>query len=218
MIEVILSTEFTIVKEGIKILLQDESTVKIIDFCKYNEELLPHFFDDNPEAVFLLELNNTTNNSNSIKEILLRLTNAKFLVYTEFDCEATMLDLVQRGLKGYISRDTGKNELLIALDKIQKGSSYITSELALKAIKKYIINRPYHPKDAVEWNISKTEKQVLLLIAQGHTNEEIAVMLFKSRRTIETHRRNLILKTKSANTAALIKFAIENGLIDYNCE
>jgi DNA-binding NarL/FixJ family response regulator len=63
-------------------------------------------------------------------------------------------------------------------------------------------------------NISKREVEVLKLIASGLTNTEIANALFNSKRTIESHRRNLIEKTGTRNTAELIRYAIKNGLID----
>jgi DNA-binding NarL/FixJ family response regulator len=116
---------------------------------------------------------------------------------------------------GYILKKSGMEDLITAVKRVSNGSLYICCDMALEMLeslkqnKNIIFNRQNKniPK------ISEREFEVLKLISEGLTNQEISNKLFTSRRTVETHRRNLIEKTQTRNTATLIKFAIFNNII-----
>jgi DNA-binding NarL/FixJ family response regulator len=118
------------------------------------------------------------------------------------------------GAKGYMLKNTGKEELLYALKRIKEGGMYVSPEIMAKSLEKMVLLSRENQRSVSSVALSKRELEVLKLLAEGLTNNEIAEKLFTSRRTIETHRKNLIDKTASKNTAALIRFAIMNGIIN----
>jgi DNA-binding NarL/FixJ family response regulator len=118
--------------------------------------------------------------------------------------------MVDAGAKGFLLKDSDISEVREAILTIKKGGSYFSQELLHHVIQR-IKNRETESKSA---NLSKREKEILLKICEGLSNQEIAESLFISKRTVDKHRANLLGKTNSKNTASLILFAIKNKLIE----
>jgi DNA-binding NarL/FixJ family response regulator len=118
--------------------------------------------------------------------------------------------MVDAGAKGFLLKDSDISEVKEAIQTIMKGGSYFSQELLYHVIQK-IKHREHESKTA---NLSRREKEILLKICEGLSNQEIAEALFISKRTVDKHRANLLGKTNSKNTASLILFAIRNKLIE----
>jgi DNA-binding NarL/FixJ family response regulator len=118
--------------------------------------------------------------------------------------------MVDAGAKGFLLKDSDINEVRDAILTVIKGGSYFSQELLYHVIQK-IKHREHESKTA---NLSRREKEILLKICEGLSNQEIAETLFISKRTVDKHRANLLGKTNSKNTASLILFAIKNKLIE----
>lgn len=118
--------------------------------------------------------------------------------------------MVDAGAKGFLLKDSDISEVKEAILTISKGGSFFSQELLYHVIQK-IKHREQESKSA---NLSKREKEILIKICEGFSNQEIAEALFISKRTVDKHRANLLGKTNSKNTASLILFAIRNKLIE----
>jgi DNA-binding NarL/FixJ family response regulator len=118
--------------------------------------------------------------------------------------------MVDAGAKGFLLKDSDISEVKEAILTIAKGGSFFSQELLYHVIQK-IKHREQESKSA---NLSKREKEILIKICEGFSNQEIAEALFISKRTVDKHRANLLGKTNSKNTASLILFAIRNKLIE----
>jgi DNA-binding NarL/FixJ family response regulator len=118
--------------------------------------------------------------------------------------------MIDAGAKGFLLKDSNINEVREAILTVIKGGSYFSQELLYNVIQK-IKHRENEIKMA---NLSKREKEILIKICEGLSNQEIADALFISKRTVDKHRANLLSKTNSKNTASLILYAIRNKLIE----
>lgn len=118
--------------------------------------------------------------------------------------------MVDAGAKGFLLKDSDISEVKEAILTVRKGGSFFSQELLHHVIQK-IKHRESESKSA---NLSKREKEILVKICEGLSNQEIAETLFISKRTVDKHRANLLGKTNSKNTASLILFAIKNKLIE----
>ena len=118
--------------------------------------------------------------------------------------------MVDAGAKGFLLKDSDISEVREAIITVMKGGSYFSQELLYHVIQK-IKMREQETKSAI---LSKREKEILLKICEGMSNQEIAETLFISKRTVDKHRANLLGKTNSKNTASLILYAIRNKLIE----
>lgn len=118
--------------------------------------------------------------------------------------------MVDAGARGFLLKDSDISEVREAIMTVRKGGSYFSQELLYHVIQK-IKHRESETRSA---NLSRREKEILLKICEGLSNQEIAESLFISKRTVDKHRANLLGKTNSKNTASLILFAIKNKLIE----
>lgn len=121
-----------------------------------------------------------------------------------------MIDkLIRNNVDGYVPKNAEKEELLTAIRTIIKGEKYFSSE-----IKKAYTDAMFENKKVEEINLTDREKEVLKLIAEENTTQEIADTLFLSKHTIESYRKNLISKLNVKNLAGLTKHALKMGLLD----
>jgi DNA-binding NarL/FixJ family response regulator len=139
------------------------------------------------------------------RQALLKFPDLHVLVlsmYSDVEYYNTMIEL---GVKGFVLKDIDNKELADAIRKVHSGGSYFSQELLLKLIK--------HKPESTGIELTKREKEVLELICQGYSNQQISEELFISQRTVERHRSSLLYKTDSKNSISLVVFAIKNNLV-----
>ncbi len=212
MIKILLAEDHEILRDGLKSLLKDEPGLAIVEEAKNGKEVIEKISMTEVD-IAIMDINMPIMNGLETTQYLHQNhKGVKVLVLSMMDNDKYLTHMFAAGATGYLLKSTSKEELIYAIKKVAKGGTYICSEMTLN-----ILDKPKRNYDSLTGHssvyLSKRELEVLQQIAEGLTNNEIAVKLFTSRRTVETHRMNLIEKTKSKNTAALIKFAILNGFI-----
>lgn len=135
--------------------------------------------------------------------------NVKTLVVSMLHDSTTIQTLTKDNVDGYVPKNAEKDELLIAIETILKGEKYFSH-----SIKEIYLKGMFSNEQSLIDSLSKREKEVLKLIAEEHTTQEIADKLFLSKHTIESYRKNLISKLEVRNLAGLTKYAIKLGLLD----
>jgi DNA-binding NarL/FixJ family response regulator len=216
LIKVLLAEDHNIVRNGIKSLLDNEPGIQVVAEATNGREALTRIEDGLEADLILADINMPDMTG---LELVKSLKNASFshvkvLLLSMLDHENYIMESINIGASGYLLKNVSKDEMLFAIKHVSAGNQYICSELAFKLLYKLSHTPELHHDPKVASTLSKREMEVLSLIAQGHTNTEIADMLFTSRRTVEGHRQNLIEKTGVKNTAALIRFAIKTGIIN----
>jgi DNA-binding NarL/FixJ family response regulator len=141
----------------------------------------------------------------------------KVLILSMMDQQEYVSQAMDAGADGYLSKASNQEELLLALQLVATGHKYIMPQLSLKLLGKVPVqqapSRRPGPGSPAEI-LSKRELEILRLIAEGFTAEKIADKLFTSRRTVETHRQNILEKTKTRNTPNLVLYALRHHLLD----
>lgn len=136
----------------------------------------------------------------------------KICVLSMHSEKAIIAQIIQSGANGYVLKNTGKQELIDALDKIMDGQYFISNNISIDLL----VGEGSHNNTANTNNSSKLtdrENEILKLIAREFSNLEIANALFISERTVETHRKNIFRKTNTKSVVGLIKYAFEHQLI-----
>ncbi|MDO7877631.1 response regulator transcription factor [Hymenobacter sp. ASUV-10] len=140
----------------------------------------------------------------------------RVLARSELTNEQYVVRAFDLGAHGYIVKQSATTELVHAIRTVAAGRPFLCSDMGLALLGRLHAN-PATADSAEEvaalLGLSKREMEVLQLVAAGHTNAEIASMLFASKRTVETHRQNIMEKTRTRNTASLIKMAVRQGLL-----
>ena len=217
MINLIITDDHKIVRDGLKALLQDYGTVRVVGEAASGSELLDILPEVEADIVLLDISMPGMDGFDTVDHILKRYPALKVAVLSMLSHERYVNRMMELGASGYILKNAGKEELCCALQLIAQGCRYISPDVTLELLRKV----KQLPADIPAANengeahreLSKRELEVLSLIGEGYTNAEIAEKLFTSKRTVETHRQNLLDKTKARNSAALIKYALRRGLI-----
>lgn len=215
LIKILLAEDHNIVRNGLRSLLENQSGIQVIDEASNGSEVLQKIMDGIKPDIVLADINMPELDGIALVEKLNETyPDIKVIILSMLEHEKYVLKAMNSGAAGYLLKSSSRQELIFAIQHVIAGNLYICSEISLKILAKI----PQYPQNTEEdtkaaSSLSKREREILSLIADGYTNSEIADMLFTSRRTVEGHRQNLIEKTRARNTAALIRFAVKNGII-----
>ena len=216
MINILLVEDHNVVRNGIRSLIEKETDIKVIAEATNGKKALSLLKEVTDINIVLTDINMPEMNGiELINQIRSSYPQIQVIILSMLDNEKYVIEAFRVGACGYILKNVSSEELIFAIRHIYtSGERYLCNELSLKLLDR-LINMPDTILAAENLNLdlSKRELEVLSLIAEGYTNQEIADRLFTSKRTVEGHRQNLIDKTGARNTAALIRFAIVNGLI-----
>lgn len=214
LIRVVLTDDHNIIREGLRSLLEDDDETEVVGEASNGQELLK-LLEHTPADVVLLDINMPVMDGyEAAKQVKERFPDTKVLALSMLNSEPFVQKMMENGASGYILKNTGKAELRSAIKLVANGNQFMCADLAIRFLNKSSTPEEESEKANRGSNIlSKRELEVLGLIAEGYTNAEIADKLFTSKRTIETHRQNILEKTNAKNTANLVKYAIQNGYI-----
>lgn len=218
MINIILVDDHKIIRDGIRAFLREEKDITVTGEAGNGRELLQVLASTEQPHVILMDINMPDMDGfEATKAILEQFPEIKIMVLSMLDHEKYVQKMLDAGAAGYTLKNTGKDELLFGIRTVAAGNKFICTDIGLCFLNKLVkgpvvsFNQSTEKKAS---DLSQREIEVLKLIAEGLTNAEIADKLFTSKRTIESHRQNIIEKTQVKNTASLIKYALTQGIID----
>jgi len=217
MIRTILVDDHAIIREGIHLLLQQEADIEIVDQAGNGQELLDKLAEI-PADVVLMDINMPIMGGEEATRLVRKqFPRTQILILSMLDHEAYISRMLEAGAAGYILKNAGKEEIVYGIRTVAAGRQFLCSELGLQLLHKLQgtgNTTPVGEPAKKESILSRRELEVLKLISEGLTTSEIADKLYNSKRTIETHRQNMMEKTQVKNTASLIKYALSHGLIE----
>jgi DNA-binding NarL/FixJ family response regulator len=216
MIEIVLAEDHNIVRNGIISLLEKEPDIHVAGAATNGREVLDLLESGTRADVILADMNmpemGGIDLTANIKE---KYPDCKVIILSALDHEKYVIKAFQAGASGYLLKSVSADELVFAVKHTLVNNLYICSELTSKFLKRLLtIPDPETLQEINDIEFSTKEIEVLGLITEGYTNQEIADKLFIGKRTVESQRQALIDKTGSRNTAALVRFAITNGIVN----
>ncbi len=216
MIKVCIADDHAMFVDGIESILKTAKNIRVVDRC-FSGSQVSEMLTNSESDVLLLDINLPEINGVDLTKILTKeFPNTKVLVLSMYNEESFVTEILKNGAVGYILKNTGRTELVKAIETVASGQTYYSQEvkevLMNKALKKNKTKKTYHsfmvPK------ISRREREILHLIVKEYTTLEIAETLFLSQKTVESHRCNLISKLNVRNTAGLVRASIQHRLLD----
>jgi DNA-binding NarL/FixJ family response regulator len=204
-IRVFIVDDHPLVQEGIQSLLKEEKQIEICGYAMTARSCLGYFISNTADVILMdIELPDM-NGIDLCKEIKTKYPGIMILGLSTFNQGSYVTKMIENGANGYVLKNADKKELLEAIREVNKGKTYLSFEAGQALRKENAL-----PQVPV---ITRREKEILTLIAEGYTNPEIAEKLFVSASTIDSHRKNLLAKLNVKNTASLVKFAVDYHLI-----
>ena len=205
MIKVFIIDDHQMIIEGIHSLLQGEREIEWMGSAKSPSELMSTLKTGQPD-VLLMDINLPEKSGLELcKEVKEKYPGICIVGLSTSNQVSVIKKMKDNGASGFLLKDASKQEIIMALQEVCQGREYVSFSVA-EALKRNT------PDDQLPV-LTKREKEILELIAEGLTNHEIATRLFLNSTTIDSHRKNMLTKFKVKNTAALIKMAMTNHLI-----
>src|SRR4030042_1208651 len=216
MIEIGIFDEHKIVQEGISSLLKDVNDIHIAVKADEKNRLVESLKET---AVHILILNIHTLSTfyqNLITQLTIAFPGVKILVLSLHNEEEFILKTIKAGARGFLARDTDRNELIEAIYTIRNGYDFYSKSITHLLLNKYISNlksKEGLSSDGLK-NLSSRETEVLKMWGKSYSNKEIAEKLFISVRTVESHKNHIMQKLNLKTIVDLVRFAIKNNLIE----
>lgn len=210
--KVLIVDDHAMFREGVRAMLQGYDDMDIVGEAKDGKEAIEMIRQLAPDVVLMDVSMPTMNGPEATRRIHKDIPTAKVLALTQYDDREYVLSMLRAGAKGYISKTATASELVSAIRIIRKGNSFLHPSAATSLIDEYLTQVPGQ-KDEYE-RLTAREREVLQLVAEGRTNQEIAEMLFISIKTVLRHRTSIMEKLGFQNRTELIKYAISKGLIE----
>lgn len=212
MIRVFLVDDHHIVRSGLHLLLSAQPDLEVVGEAGDGLELLAQL-PATPTDVVLLDVNMPgMDGAETARQLRAQYPEIRILALTMLDKESHIFQMLDAGAHGYLLKSSGADEIVTGVRTVAAGGQFLCTAAGLTALHK-LRDAPRAEPAEKSNGLSRREIEVLQLISQGLTTGEIADKLFLSKRTIETHRQNMMEKMQVKNTAALIKQAMTDGLL-----
>lgn len=212
MTRLFLADDHTIVRNGIRAMLAAEADLVVVGEAGNGQELLEKLAAV-PADVVLLDVNMPVlDGLATTLRLRTEYPAVRVLVLTMMAHEHIIGQMFNAGASGYVLKNAQQSEILAAIRTVVAGRQFLCSEIGLAMLEKARTPGPGGAGRPVS-RLTARELEVLQLLAEGHTTSEISAKLFTSTRTVETHRQNILEKTQTKNTAALIRLAVIEGLL-----
>lgn len=217
-IKVMLVEDHAIVREGLKALLASEKDIEVVGEAGSSREALQVAIRARPEVVIMdlrLPDRSGIEVTRALKEAF---PDIKVVILSMYDEEELVIRALKSGATGYVLKRAGVTELLRAIRTVSSGEAYLDSAIARRVVEGLQKGISLEQRAGMGPELTPREEEILRLVAQGLTNQEIAQRLFISIKTVQAHRANLMKKLGVHDRVDLVKYALKKGLLDLEKE
>jgi len=211
-IRVLIAEDHTIVRQGLSALLRATPEMEVVGEASDGLEAVDMAKRLIPDVVLMDIAMRNLNGIEATRKIKKLFPQIKVLVLTVYDNEESIFQVLKAGASGYLIKDSAMTELISAIKAIRQGDSYLSPSISKKVIEDYIFRAEQGEKKGYDDLISDREREILQLIAEGHSIPEIASLLCISKKTVEAHKNHMMEKLNIHDKVGLVKYAIRIGL------
>ena len=207
---VLIVDDHAVVRAGIRLLLEQETDLEPVGEAGSGREAILEARSLKPDVILMDVVMPDGNGLDAIPMLLKERPETKILVLSMQDDPRYVREAFAAGASGYVLKEAADEEVVGAVREIASGGRYVHPALGARMVAAEADARAAADADP----LSDREREVLRLLALGHTNQEIAKMLYISVRTAETHRAHIMQKLRLASRAELVRYALAQGLLD----
>jgi DNA-binding NarL/FixJ family response regulator len=201
-------------REGLKSMIARRNDIEVVGEAEDGLDAVKKIRKSKPDLVLLDLSMPKVGGISVIKEVKREFPDIRILALTIHESDQYVLDAFSAGTDGYCIKDASREELMLAVDSVLEGKTYISPGISDQVMEGFLVGHQ-KMKEESRWDtVTQREREVLKLLAEGHTNKEISDFLSISVKTVEKHRANLIGKLDLHNVAQLTAYAIEKGLVE----
>jgi two-component system, NarL family, response regulator NreC len=212
-LRILLSDDHTLVRQGISKILEERPSWEVVAQTSDGREAVRQALALQPDVAILDIGMPLLNGIEATRQITRRHPNVHVLILSMHADEAYVTQSLQAGAKGYLLKDSADADLIRAVSAVAAGKSFFSPAVAKVMLDDYV--RHLAERGIVDRydSLSEREREIFQLVAEGHSNKEIAELLSISPATVETHRAHILQKLDVHNTAELVVYAVRRGVI-----
>ncbi len=213
-IRLLLADDHAVVRSGLRLLLEAQPDLAIIGEAENGEEAIRRTAELRPDVVLMDIEMPGMNGIEAARRIKVQSPGTSVLALTMYEDDQYFFEMLRAGASGYVPKRAAPDELASAIRAVSRGEVFIHPSLAGRLVQDYLQRRDVDVQEPVAGDLTPREQEVLTLIAQGLSNNEIADQLVISAKTVDRHRENIMRKLNLHNRVDLVKYALRKGLID----
>ena len=213
-IRTVIVDDHAVVRSGLRLVLESEDDIEVVAEAADARNAVFETRAHRPDVILLDVVMPGRSGIEAIPDLLEESPESKVLVLSMQDDPAYVREAFGAGASGYVLKEAADAEVVAAVREVAKGERYVHPALGARLVAAEAEERVRAAEDP----LSDREHEILRLLALGHTNQEIAGQLYLSVRTVETHRAHIMQKLRIQTRAELVRYALEQGMLDSSAE
>jgi DNA-binding NarL/FixJ family response regulator len=214
-ITVLVAEDHTIVRKGICSLIDGKADIQVVGEAEDGREAIEKAEALTPDVVLMDITMPHLNGLEATRQIKKRCPQVKILALTMYTNEEYILQIIQAGASGYVIKQAAPAELISAIHAVYRGDTFLSPSVSKVIIDEYMKHRASSTSARYD-ELTDREREVLQLLAEGHSNRSIAEELNISIKTVGVHRTSIMKKLKCQSVSDLVKYALRKGIISLN--
>ena len=209
---VLVADDHAIVRQGLRAILDTEPDIEVVGEAADGREAVRKTLALRPDVVIMDVSMPRMNGLEATARIAKESAEVKIVALTMHSSEEYVYSLLKAGARGYLLKESVSSDLIEAIHAVQAGGTYLHPAISTKVVDGYLKKPHARARPGMMDVLTTREREILQLIAEGHTNKEIAGLLVLSVKTIENHRTRIMDKLEIHNVAGLTRYAISRGI------
>jgi DNA-binding NarL/FixJ family response regulator len=212
-LRILLGDDHLLLRHGLRRILQERPDWEVVGEASDGREAVAQALETRPDiAIFDIGMP-LLNGVDATAQLVRRLRDLRVLILSLHATEGDIVKALKAGAKGYLSKEVADVELIRAVEALRDGKSYFSPAASKVILDDYVKHLGEQNVTDRYASLSEREREIFQLVAEGHSNKEIATMLSLSPATVETHRAHVLQKLDLHNTAELVLYAVRQGVI-----
>ena len=213
-IRIIIVDDHAILRQALRLLLEGEPEVEVVGDAANGREAVALTEKLTPDVVLMDMVMPGLNGLEATRQIRKRCPNTRVLILTGYMEDEQIISALRAGASGYVVKRSDTEELLLGIRAVQRGNTYFSSAISEgDAVNQYLWQAKQEDGKVGYELLTSREREVLQLIAEGHSNQRIAQELFIRVKTVEAHKAHIMSKLHARNRTDLIRYALRKGLV-----
>jgi DNA-binding NarL/FixJ family response regulator len=210
MTTIVIADDHDVVRSGLRSILEAHDGWQVVAEAADGKEAISKVLETKPDVAVLDYSLPLVNGIEATRQIRKRVPNTEILIFTMHDSDLLVRKLLEAGARGYLLKSDAKRYLIAAVESLSSYKPFFTGKVSEALLAAFL----HKGSRAFESVLSPREQSIVQLIAEGHSNKEIAGVLNISLKTVETHRASAMRKLNISSTAALVRYAVRNKLVE----
>jgi len=213
-IEIVIADDHTIVRQGLRKLLEEEDYLKVTGEAMDGREAVLKVLELKPDVVIMDIAMPVLNGIEATRQIRQADLKTKVIILSMHDHNRYIRELLSIGVSGYLLKNAASSDIIKAVLSVVKGETFLSPSISSQVIEDYVGMNKKTIQEELYNTLTNREREVFQMMVEGYPTKKIAEMLCLSPSTIKSHRSNIMEKLKMDNISKLIQYAIHLGIID----